>query len=94
MLWDVVLNRTNRISELVLSHRVFINAIKDVMETWEYRKIDPCETKFYGENNLTNLQMNFLYEKKGTVYLVQNVNIDMNSTYPPSIDIQEIGFLK
>ena len=94
MLWDVVLNRTNRISELVFSHRVFIDAIKDVMETGGYRKIDPCETKFYGENNLTNQKMNFLYERKGTVYLVQNVNIDMNSTYPPSIDIQEIGFLK
>lgn len=94
MLWDVVLNRTNRISELVFSRRVFINAIKDVMEKCGYRKIDPCETKFYGENNLTHLQMNFLYEEKGTVYLVQNVNIDMNSTNPPSIDIQEIGFLK
>lgn len=94
MLWDVVLNRTNRISELVFSYRVFIDAIQDMMETWGYRKIDPCETKFYGENRLNNWETHFLYEYKGTVYLVEHINFDLNSPDPSSISLREIGFLK
>ena len=94
MLWDVVLNETSRITELVFSKRVFIEAIKDIMETWGYRKIDPCETKFFGEKRLNDIENHFLYEFKGTVYLVQTINFNVNSPYPPSIDLREIDFLK